>query len=75
MKNGMTIVEHGGVSVLVFSDAKQRAAIGELLVNGPPWMTRIAVAPDEATEDEIHAAVAATLAAYPLPDDHPERAP
>lgn len=67
MKNDMAIVDHGRVSVLVFSSPEQRAAIGRLLDTAPLQCTRIAVSPDDVSDVDRLDALAVSLKLYPSP--------
>ena len=69
MTNHMTIVQHGRVSVLVFDSAEQRADIGRLLADAPEHVTRIAVSPEDASDEERTAALQESVRLYPLPSE------
>lgn len=67
MPNGVALAQSGRVSVLVFDTAKQRKSIGDLIANGPPRMTRIAISPNDSTDAELRSALAEVAKTYPLP--------
>jgi hypothetical protein len=65
--NGFAVSRVGLVTVLVFKDAALRKRIGELLAGAPDYCSRIAIAPDEMTEEKVREALDKVRTVFPMP--------